>query len=113
MFCVSGLPPSSFPSVDLMTGEVTLLVPRLLQPLVGNSAELTLDVGDGATVTQLLDAVAAEFPVFGRRVRDETGALRRYVNIYLDGEDVRLLDGLKTRIAAGQELMIIQSVAGG
>lgn len=97
----------------LMTGEVTLLVPRLLQPLVGNSAELALDVGDGATVAQLLDAVAAEFPVFGRRVRDETGELRRFVNIYLDGEDVRRLDGLKTRIVAGQELMVIQSVAGG
>ncbi|MHA7305594.1 MoaD/ThiS family protein [Arthrobacter sp. TMN-49] len=94
-------------------GEVTMLVPRLLQPLVGGSEELRLDVGEGAPLSELLDAVAGEFPIFGRRMRDETGALRRFVNIYLDGDEVRRLDGLKTRVAAGQELMIIQSVAGG
>ncbi|ALV47726.1 molybdopterin synthase sulfur carrier subunit [Arthrobacter alpinus] len=96
-----------------MANEVTVLVPRLLQPLVGGSSELRLDVGEGAPLSELLDAVAADFPVFGRRVRDETGTLRRFVNIYVDGDDVRRLQGLKTRIAAGQELMIIQSVAGG
>lgn len=96
-----------------MAGEVTMLVPRLLQPLVGGSAELRLDVGEGASVAELLDAIKAEFPVFDRRLRDETGALRRYVNIYLDGDELRRLDGLKTRVAAGRELMVIQSVAGG
>ena len=96
-----------------MAGEVTMLVPRLLQPLVGGNGELQLDVGAGAPLGELLDAVAAEFPVFGRRLRDETGALRRFVNIYLDGDEVRRLDGLQTRVAAGQELMVIQSVAGG
>ena len=94
-------------------GEVRILVPALLQPLVGGNAELRLDVGDGAPLGELLDAVAGEFPVFGRRMRDETGKLRRYVNIYLDGDEVRRLDGLETQNAAGQELMIIQSVAGG
>lgn len=90
-----------------------MLVPRLLQPLVGDRAELRLDVGEGAPLAELLDVVAGEFPIFGRRLRDETGTLRRFVNIYLDGDEVRRLDGLKTQIAAGQELMIIQSVAGG
>lgn len=97
----------------LEVAEVTVLVPRLLQPLVEGSGELHLDVGGGASVAELLDAIGAQFPVFGRRLRDETGALRRYVNIYLDGDDVRRLDGLQTRATAGQELMIIQSVAGG
>ena len=96
-----------------MAGEVSVLVPRLLQPLVGGSEELRLDVGDGATVAELLDAIGAQFPVFSRRLRDETGALRRYVNIYLDGDDIRRLHGLQTQAAAGQELMVIQSVAGG
>ncbi len=107
------VPPSSSFSVSVVANEVTVLVPRLLQPLVGGSGELRLDVGDGAPLSELLDAVAADFPVFGRRLRDETGTLRRFVNIYVDGDDVRRLQGLKTRIAAGQELMIIQSVAGG
>lgn len=93
--------------------EVTVLVPSLLRPLVGGSAELRLAAKSGATVAQLLDAIGGEFPVFNRRVRDETGTLRRYVNIYVNGDDVRRLDGLKTPVAAGQEVMIIQSVAGG
>jgi molybdopterin converting factor small subunit len=64
-------------------------------------------------VAELLDAIGAQYPVFNRRVRDETGTLRRFVNIYLDGDDVRRLDGLKTRVAAGAEVMVMQSVAGG
>ncbi len=94
-------------------GEVLMVVPGLLRPLVGGNAELRLDVGEGAPLDELLNAVAGEFPVFARRLLDETGSLRRFVNIYLDGDEVRRLDGLKTRVAAGQELMIIQSVAGG
>ena len=96
-----------------MANDVTVLVPRLLQPLVGDSGELRLDVGEGASLADLLDVIAAQFPVFNRRLRDETGALRRYVNIYLDGDEVRRLQGLQTRVVAGQELLVIQSVAGG
>ena len=96
-----------------MEPEVTVLVPRLLQPLVGGCGNLQLDVGEGASVQELLDAIALEFPVFDRRLRDETGTLRRYVNIYVDGDDVRRGAGLQSKVVAGQELMIIQSVAGG
>jgi molybdopterin synthase sulfur carrier subunit len=93
--------------------EATVLIPSLLRPLTDGQEQLLLDVGGGATVAELLDAIGAGYPTFGRRVRDETGALRRFVNIYLDGDDVRRMDGLATPVAAGQELMIIQSVAGG
>ncbi len=93
---------------------VSVLIPSLLRPIVGGQEELRLDVdAGGATVTELLDAIGTQFPLFNRRVRDETGTLRRYVNIYLNGDDVRRLDGLKTRVAAGQEVMVMQSVAGG
>lgn len=109
---MSALPPSNFSCV-VMTGEVSVLVPRLLQSMVGGSDELRLDVDDGATVAELLDVIGAQFPKFNRRLRDETGALRRFVNIYVDGDDVRRKDGLATQVAAGQEVMIIQSVAGG
>jgi molybdopterin synthase sulfur carrier subunit len=57
--------------------------------------------------------LAAEHPVFDRRVRDETGALRRHVNVYVDGEEIRRLSGLQTPVSAGAEVMVIQSVAGG
>lgn len=96
-----------------MAPEVSVLVPRLLQPLVGGRDALLLEVGEGASVAELLDAIGAQFPVFDRRIRDETGVLRRYVNIYLNGEDVRRGAGLQSQVYAGQELLIIQSVAGG
>lgn len=94
--------------------EVNVLIPSLLRPVTGGQEELRLDVeAAGATLAELLDAIGAQYPVFNRRVRDETGSLRRFVNIYLDGDDVRRLDGLKTRVAAGSEVMVMQSVAGG
>lgn len=94
--------------------EVNVLIPSLLRPVTGGQEELRLDVeAAGATLADLLDAIGAQYPVFNRRVRDETGTLRRFVNIYLDGDDVRRLDGLKTRVAAGAEVMVMQSVAGG
>lgn len=96
-----------------MGPDVVVLVPRLLQPLVGGRANLQVEVGAEASVQELLDVIGAEFPVFDRRVRDETGALRRYVNIYVAGNDVRRGAGLQSKVVAGQEVMIIQSVAGG
>ena len=74
---------------------------------------MSLDLPWPATVCALLDVIAAAHPVFDRRVRDETGALRRHVNVYVDGEEVRRLSGLDTRVPAGAEVMVVQSVAGG
>jgi molybdopterin converting factor small subunit len=65
------------------------------------------------TVGKLLETVTRDYPVLARRLRDETGALRRYVNIYVNGDEVRRLQGLETEVAAGQEVLVIQSVAGG
>ncbi|HKU10938.1 MAG TPA: MoaD/ThiS family protein, partial [Sinomonas sp.] len=59
------------------------------------------------------DSLAGPYPILARRIRDETGRLRRYVNVYVDGEDVRRRDGLETPVADGQEILVIQSVAGG
>ncbi len=92
---------------------VTLVVPRLLAECTGGRRELSLALTDTGTVGAVLDAVAAEHPVFDRRVRDETGALRRHVNVYVGGEDVRRLEGLATPVGPGDEVMVIQSVAGG
>jgi molybdopterin synthase sulfur carrier subunit len=92
---------------------VQLLLPRLLADCAGGRTSMAVDLPDPATVTVLLDALAAEHPVFDRRVRDETGALRRHVNVYVDGEEVRRLAGLATPVPAGAEVMVMQSVAGG
>ena len=92
---------------------VQVLLPRLLSDCTGGRTSMSLDLPAPETVCALLDALAAEHPVFDRRVRDETGALRRHVNVYVDGEEVRRLDGLETRVPPGAEVMVIQSVAGG
>lgn len=92
---------------------VTVLVPRLLAECTGGRRELSLALADPSTVAAVLDAVAADHPVFDRRVRDETGALRRHVNVYVAGEDVRRLEGLATPVGRDDEVMVIQSVAGG
>lgn len=93
--------------------KVTIRVPNMLAPLVGDVPMLTVPLAETVTVAGLLDLLREDYPVFSRRVRDETGALRRYVNVYVDGEDVRRLAGTATEVRAGQEVEILQSVAGG
>ncbi|SDY15698.1 molybdopterin synthase subunit MoaD [Modestobacter sp. DSM 44400] len=92
---------------------VRVLLPRLLADCTGGRTAVDVDLGGPGTVRALLDALAADHPVFDRRVRDETGALRRHVNVYVDGEDVRRADGLATAVPPSAEVMVIQSVAGG
>lgn len=96
-----------------MSEGVTVRVPRALAPIVGGERSVHVPLDSASTVARVLDVLAGEFPILGRRIRDETGALRRYVNVYVDGEDVRLLGGVGTAVTPGQELQILQSVAGG
>lgn len=93
--------------------DISVVLPSVLQPLAGGQSVLTAPAEEPLTVRKLLEAVTGEYPVLARRLRDETGALRRYVNIYVDGDEVRRLQGLETKVAAGQEVLVIQSVAGG
>jgi molybdopterin synthase sulfur carrier subunit len=93
--------------------EISVVLPSVLQPLAGGQSILTTPADGAVTVGSVLDSVTGNYPVLARRLRDETGALRRYVNIYVNGEEVRRLRGLETEVTAGQEVLIIQSVAGG
>ncbi|HEY2043148.1 MAG TPA: MoaD/ThiS family protein [Jatrophihabitans sp.] len=92
---------------------VTVLVPRTLMAEIDGQRIIEVPVAAGATLADLLDALATDHPVFDRRLRDETRALRRYVNVYVDGDDVRQLGGVAASVKPGQEVQIIQSVAGG
>jgi sulfur-carrier protein len=66
-----------------------------------------------ATVADVLDALAQQRPALERRLRDETGQVRRFVNLYVDGADVRGSAGVQTPVRDGAELLVIPSVAGG
>ncbi|WP_336857720.1 MoaD/ThiS family protein [Sinomonas albida] len=94
-----------------MAPTVTLVLPQILADVAGGRPEHSLAGVD--SVRAALDSLAGPYPILARRIRDETGRLRRYVNVYVDGEDVRRRDGLETPVADGQEILVIQSVAGG
>ena len=93
--------------------DIKVVLPSVLQSLAGGQSILTAPAEGPLTVGKLLEMVTGDYPVLARRLRDETGALRRYVNIYVNGDEVRRLQGLETEVAAGQEVLVIQSVAGG
>jgi sulfur-carrier protein len=93
-----------------MTVEVVL--PGVLADLAGGQKHLDVDLTD-ATVGGLLDVLAAEHPLLGRRIRDETGQLRRFVNVYVDGDDVRFDKGVATAVRDGAVVQVLPSVAGG
>jgi sulfur-carrier protein len=91
---------------------VQVLLPGVLASLAGGEKHLHVEP-QGETLADLLDAVAAEHPMLARRIRDETGQVRRFVNVYVDGDDVRFEQGLATPVPDGAEVQVLPSVAGG
>ncbi len=68
---------------------------------------------DGSTVQEVLDGLFDRFGELRSRIADDDGSLRRFVNVYVAGEDIRFLDGLKTPVSDGSEVTILPAVAGG
>jgi len=68
---------------------------------------------EAATVKEMLDTLESRFPGFRASVCDESGSLRRFINIYVDGEDVRFLENLATPVADGTEVAIVPAISGG
>ncbi len=89
---------------------VTVKLPTQLRDAAGGAAAVR---GQGATVGEVLDALYAEHGDLRARLADDDGTLRRFVNVYLAGEDIRFLDGLGTPVPEGAELTILPAVAGG
>ena len=89
---------------------VTVRIPQPLRNLTGNQSTVK---GDGATLASLVANLEGSFPGMRERVMDETGQLRRFVNIYVNGDDVRFIDGLGTALKDGDEVSIVPAVAGG
>ncbi len=93
-----------------MTVEVVL--PGVLADLAGGARRLEVDLG-GGTLADLLDTLGAVHPLLARRIRDETGALRRNVDVYVDGDDVRFAGGVGAPVPDGAVVQVLPSVAGG
>jgi sulfur-carrier protein len=89
---------------------VTVKLPTQLRDAAGGAVAAE---AEGATVGEVLEALYAEHGELRARISDDDGGLRRFVNIYLRGEDIRFLDGLATPVADGDEVTILPAVAGG
>ena len=89
---------------------VKVKIPTQLRAAAGGEGELEVD---GGTVGEVLDAVFDRHGELRERLSDDNGGLRRFVNVYVDGEDVRFGDGLQTPVTDGGEVQILPAVAGG
>ncbi len=90
--------------------SVVVKIPTQLRAAAGGESETELD---GSTVQEVLDGLFERFEELRARISDDDGTLRRFVNVYLAGEDIRFLDGLQTPVKDGAELTILPAVAGG
>lgn len=90
---------------------VTLLVPGPLR--ADSDGQARLAVAACGTLRAVLDEVTERWPRLARRIRDEQGQIRRYVNVYVDGADHRHSGGLDTPVPDGAQVQVIGSVAGG
>jgi sulfur-carrier protein len=90
--------------------SVKVRIPTILRTYIKGESEVTVD---GGTLAEVVDALESSYPGIKARVLDESGELRRFVNVYVDNDDVRFADGLKTAVADGAQVSIIPAVAGG
>ena len=89
---------------------VKVRVPTPLMKLTDNQSEVT---AEGATISEILNNLESQFSGIKERICDENGAPRRFINIYLNEEDIRFLEGESTAVKDGDEISIIPAIAGG
>ena len=90
--------------------SVRVRIPTPLRQATDGTAEVQMEASD---VSSVIVELETRYPAIRGRLRDESGALRRFVNLYVNGEDVRFKNGLETSLSAGDELSIVPAVAGG
>ncbi len=88
----------------------TIRIPTTMRSLTGNKGEVRVA---GATVGEVLNNLEKAPPGLGARVFDEKGAVRRYVNVFLNDEDIRFLQELSTPVTEGDRITLIPAIAGG
>ena len=90
--------------------SVHVRIPAPLRSLTAGESEVNVE---GSSVADALESLESRFPEIRARLRDDEGELRRFVNLYVNGEDIRFLAGLQTALNSGDEMSIIPAVAGG
>ncbi|GAA1308164.1 MULTISPECIES: MoaD/ThiS family protein [Planotetraspora] len=90
--------------------SVSVRIPTILRTYTSGAAEVS---GDGGTLREVLQKLDVDYPGIGGRILDETGKIRRFVNVYVGEEDVRFTEGLDTPTPGGSQISVIPAVAGG
>jgi molybdopterin synthase sulfur carrier subunit len=90
--------------------SIKVRIPTQLRSLAGGVGEMEVE---GATVGDALKALDAAHPGFSERLFDDSGTLRRFVNVFVGEEDIRFLDGLGTAVPVGTVVSVVPAVAGG
>ena len=90
---------------------VRLHLPGALRQYAGGAS--VLEVAGGATVSDLLGALGGDYPGVHQRVVDELGSLRPHVNVFVNGENIRHLDGMATSVGEGDEVWLLPAISGG
>jgi molybdopterin synthase sulfur carrier subunit len=89
---------------------LTVRVPTPLRSLTKGAAEVQ---AQGDTIAAVVEDLERQFPGLRERLLDESGELRRFVNIYVNEDDIRFLDGKKTALKTGDQVSIVPAIAGG
>lgn len=89
---------------------VDVLIPTPLRRFTNGESRVS---AAGATVTDLLNSLDATYPGLSERLREDDGQIRRFVNIFVNGSNIRELDGAATALRSGDEVGIIPAMAGG
>jgi len=89
---------------------ITVRIPTPLRPMTGGKGEVE---GDGTSVGALIDYLNGAHPGLKDRICDEQGEVRRFINIYVNEEDIRFLTGKETPLKDGDEVSIVPAIAGG
>jgi sulfur-carrier protein len=90
--------------------SVQVRIPTVLRPAMGGHATLS---ADGATIGEILSTLSATYPSAAAQILDAEGNLHRFLNVYLNDDDVRYIGGLTAAVADGDEVTLLPAVAGG
>jgi len=90
--------------------QVTVQIPAALRPQVDDQAAVD---AEGGTVGEVLGALKERYPEFGAKLYKDDGQINRFINVYVNDEDIRFLDGLDTPVSSRDEVSIVPAIAGG
>ncbi|MCH7653160.1 MAG: MoaD/ThiS family protein [Chloroflexi bacterium] len=90
--------------------SITVRIPTPLRRVTNGEDKVTVE---GSNLNEIIGSLDSQYPGIKARICDDQGGLRNFVNVYVNGEDVRFLDGLETSTKTGDEISIVPAVAGG